>query len=213
MADYHGNSGGSGKITDISTVSPMYSSAATDSTTPPPPQIPYGRLTKERRVDPSEKAPESQLSKLRKGSAWRPFTLRPPTLLFFLFSAIGLITAIEALDRISTRNGALTFADPQRGFSMVQMFCYRYLPQIVIVLYGVGWAAVDLDVKRLEPYFQLSKPGGASASDSILLHYPFDVLVLVPITAAKRRFVIPATIFGTRADRSGTGTFLQQERH
>ena len=62
---------------------------------------------------------------------------------------------------------------------------------MVIVLYGIGWAAVDLDVKRLEPYFQLSKPGGASASDSILLHYPFDFLALVPITAAKRRFVIP----------------------
>ena len=96
---------------------------------------------------------------------------------------------------------------------MTQMFCYRYLPQMVIVLYGIGWAAVDLDVKRLEPYFQLSKPGGASASDSILLHYPFNFLALVPITAAKRRFVIPAARFGMYANRIGTGTFLQRELH
>ena len=61
---------------------------------------------------------------------------------------------------------------------------------MVAVLYGIGWATVDLDVKRLEPYFQLSKPGGASASDSMLLHYPFDFLPLVPVTAAKRKFVI-----------------------
>ena len=95
---------------------------------------------------------------------------------------------------------------------MAQIFCYRYLPQMVIVLYGIGWAAVDLDVKRLEPYFQLSKPGGASASDSILLRYPFDFMALVPVNAAKRKFVLPAPRFDMRADRTGTGAFLQQER-
>ena len=90
------------------------------------------------------------------------------------------------------------------GFSPVHIFCYRYLPQMVIVLYGIAWAAVDLDVKRLEPYFQLSNPGGASASDSILLRYPFDFLALVPIIAAKRRFVIPVLRVGMCADRAQT---------
>ena len=146
----------------------------------------------EKPIDSSNEAPESQsCSEPIKDSQWRPFTLRPPTLLFFLFSTIGLVAIVEALNHISARNGALTFADHRRGFSMAQAFCYRYLPQMVIVLYGIGWAAVDLDVKRLEPYYQLSKPGGASADDSILLHYPFDFLALVPVTAAKRRFVVP----------------------
>ena len=161
-------------------------------------------MTKEELTDPSRGALK------RKDSVWRPFTLRPPTLLLFLFTTIGLIATIEALNHISTRNGALTFADyssgfsptdPSSGFSVAQIFCYRYLPQLVIVLYGIGWAAVDLDVKRLEPYFQLSEPGGASASDSILLHYPFDFLALVPITAAKRRSVAPASRFGIFANR------------
>ena len=118
---------------------------------------------------------------------------------------------------------ALTFADyslgfsltdPASGFSVVQIFCYRYLPQLVTVLYGIGWAAVDLDVKRLEPYFQLSKPGGASASDSILLHYPFDFLALVPITAAKRKLVIPASrLSNLLTIITDTGAFLLQEQH
>ncbi|KAI9748276.1 MAG: hypothetical protein M4579_007269, partial [Chaenotheca gracillima] len=40
---------------------------------------------------------------------------------------------------------------------------------------------------RLEPYFQLSRPGGAEASNSLLLHYPIDFIALVPIKAARRK--------------------------
>ena len=75
---------------------------------------------------------------------------------------------------------------------MSVVFCYRYLPQMIIVALGVGWAAVDLDVKRLEPYFQLSKPEGATASNSIFLYYPFDFIAFVPINAARRRCVLGA---------------------
>ncbi|PUU72551.1 hypothetical protein B9Z19DRAFT_1137287 [Tuber borchii] len=47
---------------------------------------------------------------------------------------------------------------------------------MLVVALGVGWAAVDPDVKRLEPYFQLSKPEGATASNWIFLHYPFEFI-------------------------------------
>ena len=70
------------------------------------------------------------------------------------------------------------------------VFCYQYLPQMIVVALGVGWAAVDLDVKRLEPYFQLSKPEGATASNSIFLHYPFDFIALAPINAVRKRSVL-----------------------
>jgi len=46
---------------------------------------------------------------------------------------------------------------------------------------------VDLDAKRLEPWFQLSKDAGAKASDSLLLQYPFDFLPIIPILAFRRR--------------------------
>jgi hypothetical protein len=46
---------------------------------------------------------------------------------------------------------------------------------------------VDLDAKRLEPWFQLSKDTGADAKDSMLLQYPFDFLPFIPITALRRK--------------------------
>lgn len=66
-------------------------------------------------------------------------------------------------------------------------FAYLYLPTTVAVLYSMLWSWVDLDAKRLEPYFQLSKQEGASAENSLLLHYPFDFVALVPLKAFKRR--------------------------
>ena len=67
------------------------------------------------------------------------------------------------------------------------LLAYLYLPTIVSVLYGMAWAWVDLDVKRLEPYFQLSQSDGALAEDSILTSYPQDYLPLIPLKAIKPR--------------------------
>ena len=92
--------------------------------------------------------------------------------------------------QISIEEKALFFTERVEGFPTSVVFCYRYLPQMIVVALGVGWAAVDLDVKRLEPYFQLSKPEGATASNSIFLHYPFDFIAFVPINAARKGCVI-----------------------
>lgn len=46
---------------------------------------------------------------------------------------------------------------------------------------------MDLDTKRLEPYFQMSKPGGALFKESANLHYSFDFVALAPIEAFRRR--------------------------
>ena len=123
---------------------------------------------------------------------WRPFTLQGPTLMVSLLTTIALIAFIEYINKISIQEKALFFAERVEDFPMGVVFCYRYLPQMVVVALGVGWAAVDLDVKRLEPYFQLSKPEGATASNSIFLHYPFDFIALVPVNAARR-----GCVFGT----------------
>ncbi|PUU73735.1 hypothetical protein B9Z19DRAFT_1094473 [Tuber borchii] len=117
---------------------------------------------------------------------WKPFTLRAPTLLASLLITVALIALIEYINKISIEEKALFFAEEAEGFPVGVVFCYRYLPQMIVVVLGVGWAAVDLDVKRLEPYFQLSKPEGATASNSIFLHYPFDFIGFVPINAARK---------------------------
>lgn len=49
------------------------------------------------------------------------------------------------------------------------------------------WNWIDLDIKRLEPYYQLCSPHGALAEDSLLLQYPFDFIILVPFEAARRK--------------------------
>ncbi|PUU81906.1 hypothetical protein B9Z19DRAFT_1190850 [Tuber borchii] len=117
---------------------------------------------------------------------WRPLTLRAPTIMASLLITVGLIALIEYVNKISIEEKALFFADEAGNFPVGVVFCYQYLPQMIVVALGVGWAAVDLDVKRLEPYFQLSKPKGATASSSIFLHYPFDFIAFVPINAARK---------------------------
>ena len=99
---------------------------------------------------------------------------------------------MEYINKISIEEKALFFADEAGDFPVGVVFCYRYLPQMVVVVLGVGWAAVDLDVKRLEPYFQLSKPEGAAANNSIFLHYPFEFIAFVPINAARKGCVFGA---------------------
>ena len=118
--------------------------------------------------------------------SWRPFTLRAPTIIASLIITVALIALIEYINKISIKEKALFFAEKAEDFPIGVVFCYRYLPQMIVVVLGVGWAAVDLDVKRLEPYFQLSKPEGATASNSIFLHYPFDLIAFVPINAARK---------------------------
>ena len=121
---------------------------------------------------------------------WRPFTLRAPTIIASLIITVALIALVEYINKISIEEKALFFAERAEDFPMGVVFCYRYLPQMIVVALGVGWAAVDLDVKRLEPYFQLSKPEGATASNSIFLHYPFDFIAFVPINAARKGSVL-----------------------
>ncbi|KAK6523730.1 hypothetical protein TWF281_001702 [Arthrobotrys megalospora] len=57
---------------------------------------------------------------------------------------------------------------------------------IASVIFAILLSLSDLDAKRLEPWFELSKPDGATAKNSILLCYPFDFLAFVPFKAAKR---------------------------
>lgn len=66
---------------------------------------------------------------------------------------------------------------------------YLYFPTVIAVIFSMYWAWIDLDTKRMEPYYQLSKDEGALGKDSLLLQYPFDFLPLVPIKAARDRLV------------------------
>jgi Protein of unknown function (DUF3433) len=123
------------------------------------------------------------------GSPWRPWTLTAKILIpTALFTAL-LILAIALLQWQDSLHGALCFAKTTDGFSDMDLFLYRYLPTIVIVLYGILWSWIDLDIKRLEPWFQMAKDVGANGSSSLLLQYPAEFLPLVPFKAARQRLV------------------------
>ena len=97
-----------------------------------------------------------------------------------------LVVVFEILSRQSQQNGGIVFAE--RELSGLAQFSYQYLPTILVVSYSMFWAWIDLDTKRLEPYFQMSKSTGSVAAQSILLHYPFDLVIIPPIKAFRHRY-------------------------
>lgn len=123
----------------------------------------------------------------RASRIWKPITLTAPFILSVILITIGLVVLVVWLLRKSNAQQGVLFAPNINDLPLRKSFLYLYLPTLVSVIYSFLWTWTDLDVKRLEPFFQLSKPGGASAEDSILLHYPFDFLAMVPIKAFRRK--------------------------
>ncbi|KAL0635400.1 hypothetical protein Q9L58_005608 [Maublancomyces gigas] len=117
---------------------------------------------------------------------WRPWAIRAPFLVFFIFLCVLFPIIIEILLRISDTRGALIYADPDTELSLGAVSLCNYLPSLVAVLFGLLWAIPDHHYRRLEPYYQLSKPGGATAEDSLLLDYSYTSTLLVPFTSFKR---------------------------
>ncbi|OBT46370.1 hypothetical protein VE00_02735 [Pseudogymnoascus sp. WSF 3629] len=123
---------------------------------------------------------------------WKPATLRFPVLGSIFTVTVLMIIGLEILAYLSvgknnSNGGGLAFAATVDDISTIATVSYLYLPTVIAVLYSMIWSWVDLDSKRLEPWFQLSKPEGATAEDSLLLQYPFDFMPFVPIRAARRR--------------------------
>ncbi|KAK4621941.1 hypothetical protein CLAFUW4_06852 [Fulvia fulva] len=99
----------------------------------------------------------------------------------------GLIAIIQWLCFVSRRDQGILFDEDINSLSLRRSFCYLYLPTIISVLYSFLWTWIDLDVKRLEPFFQLSKDGGAKGGASILLSYPLEFLAAIPWKAFKSK--------------------------
>ena len=120
--------------------------------------------------------------------------MRSYTLAAIIAFCLLLIGLWECLSRLDAKNGGLFLTNEIGKFSPIQSFAYLYLPTIISLLFGMVYAWIDLDVRRLEPFFRLSASNGALAEDSLLLQWPVEFLALVPFKAFKRRY-------GTRADK------------
>ncbi|KAH8731942.1 hypothetical protein GQ44DRAFT_735638 [Phaeosphaeriaceae sp. PMI808] len=118
---------------------------------------------------------------------WKPPALRAPVLILTIAVCWGLIVTLEFLLWKSQQDGGLIFAPVINDLPLSRTFLYRYFPTIIAVLFSIYWAWIDLETKRLEPYYQLSKENGALGKDSLLLHYPFSFIPLAPFKAFRDR--------------------------
>ncbi|KAH7135259.1 hypothetical protein B0J11DRAFT_575858 [Dendryphion nanum] len=123
----------------------------------------------------------------RRTSPWKPSAFRLRIHIISIFVCSILITSLQVLLTGSQRNAGIIFWPTGTEILFSQSFLFLHLPTIIALLFSIFWSWVDLQVKRLEPYYQLSKDGGSSAKDSLLLCYPFDFLPFVPINAARNR--------------------------
>ncbi|KAK6506529.1 hypothetical protein TWF506_011435 [Arthrobotrys conoides] len=117
---------------------------------------------------------------------WKPFTIRLPYLIFLNILTFSLIITIETLYYFSNRSEGLLFMKDIDDLPLGKYFTIQYLPTLIAVLYGIAWSIVDLDCKRLEPFYDLSKGTGAS-SDALFLEYQYQFPLFVPFRALFKR--------------------------
>ncbi|KAJ5908758.1 hypothetical protein N7495_001440 [Penicillium taxi] len=117
---------------------------------------------------------------------WRPISLRPPYLASLVCLMFTIFLTLEGLRRYSDRMGGLAFYDDTDDVSALATFLYNDVPIIAALILYMIWTVTDFDILRLEPYFQLSQPGGAPAI-ILFINYNFGQTVLTPINAARRR--------------------------
>lgn len=118
---------------------------------------------------------------------WKPHALQPSVLIFTILICWALILTLQLLLTKSQRESGLIFAPTINDLPLSRTFWHQYLPTILAILFSIFWSWIDLETKRLEPFFQLSKDEGAAGKDSLLLHYPFDFLPFVPLAAFRNR--------------------------
>lgn len=127
------------------------------------------------------------LTAFRELKHWKPPALRVPVLIFTVAICWSLIAVLEYLLWKSQTDNGLIFAPVINDLPLSDTFLYLYFPTIVAVIFSIYWAWIDLETKRMEPYYQLSKDNGALGKDSLLLQYPFSFLPFVPMKAFRDR--------------------------
>ncbi|KAF2021412.1 hypothetical protein BU24DRAFT_417075 [Aaosphaeria arxii CBS 175.79] len=160
--------------------SPRDAAYLPSSTTNSNNKTPFVSILPWRSKSPSYSAPSKQ-------RRWTPAAFRPSVLILSIVLCWGLIAVLQYLLHISQRDGGIMFAPSISEFTFRQTFLSTHLPTIVALVFSIFWAWIDLQVKRLEPWYQLSKPGGSIGRESVLLSYPFDFLPVVPFSAVKNR--------------------------
>ncbi|KAI0395406.1 hypothetical protein F5Y17DRAFT_423472 [Xylariaceae sp. FL0594] len=118
---------------------------------------------------------------------WKPFFMRWPYLLFMILLSVLLAIVQEIVYQMSRRPGGLFHFTDAKDLDPGLYFVFKFVPTIITVTYGVLWQNVDFEVKRLEPFYQMSKEGGALAAQSINVDYLTMFNFWRPLLALRRR--------------------------
>ncbi|OBR11889.1 Phosphoribosylaminoimidazole-succinocarboxamide synthase [Colletotrichum higginsianum IMI 349063] len=114
-------------------------------------------------------------------------TLSATVLFSFAFASFILAIIIEILAQQSEKKGGFALSKSADDIPAFANFCFLFVPTIVAVIYSLLWSWIDLDVKRTQPWLEMSKPDGTTAERSVFLDYPYDFIAFVPLKAARRR--------------------------
>jgi len=133
---------------------------------------------------------------------WRPFSMRSAYITILAVVSLVLAGVQEYLCQksgiLEKKGSGLIPYNKVAEISMSQFFCWKYLPTLVTVAYGVLWQVTDYEVKRLEPYYQLSQPAGNTAEKSLTLDYVTMWSYFVPFKAGKyRHWTVLVSAIGT----------------
>ena len=120
---------------------------------------------------------------------WKPFSMSSIYILLLTVVSLGMGIFQEWLcrhsqDLVADGQGILHF-DKASDIPVGNFFAWKYLPTLIFVVYGVLWQIMDFDIKRLEPYYQLSQPTGSTAAASLNLDHLTAWSYFVPFKAIK----------------------------
>ncbi|KAI5850560.1 hypothetical protein DFP73DRAFT_582879 [Morchella snyderi] len=113
---------------------------------------------------------------------WCPFPLRYYCLLPLILLCFIFCVGLEFLVHSCNPNGCQL---PKPGGALVAL-----VSLFLAVFIGFACGIIHHDCMRMEPWYQLSKGGGAAPEDSLFLAYSYAFLPLIPFMAAKKRHFI-----------------------
>ncbi|KAK5651361.1 hypothetical protein OQA88_12594 [Cercophora sp. LCS_1] len=152
-----------------------------------------------------------------RGPNWKPWAFHPLYIIFICILHILYIVGIQLIVNKSSNDAEIiqrvqqneTIDSPDSMFvfdenNMNAYLTWQYLPIALATILAILWESLDLTVRRLEPFHQLSLPEGGDVDNSLCLEYTGTFSFTVPFRALRYRhyavvmsssiFVVVATI-------------------
>ena len=118
---------------------------------------------------------------------WRPLPMQPWYLLLLISIAVVFAAVSEYLVQKGKNPPYLIQFQNADEVPLGIWFVWKYLGEMLLVTYGVMHQATDFEVRRLEPYYQMSQPSGSLAEASLNMDYLTFWSYLIPFKALKHK--------------------------